>query len=980
MADTGNLTYLPPVNLDLTAHTSGDVSPEEDLFVFWFKIDPIVSSSARLAVFLYSGNDNRNHATYEMRTENKRVPANVLGAASLLQVKNAQGDLVSQSDFLGEADKNDILAEIAEKTWIQQTDEVQFAAIPKKLFRPTSSFTFADVHRIAFIFHNIEDRAQICVGDIILVGGGKNEAGAGTAEKSRGGVQGTYRYRVTFLNSTTGNRSNPGTVTQIARDVNRGYVALSGLPVSSDPQVDAREIWRTMGDGTRFFKIATIDDNVTTTFDDQVADFSGLDSQPGVDVMSSEELPLDNDVPFDDHEQHVILKMTAFWISADAAKGGRIYYSPIGRPESQKGYIDVTQGGDKLQRMVVYQGILYAFSEAKLFRIQGTDPYIAYEISGVPGVSTVSKHTVVSSPFGIIWCAQDGIRICNGSTSRLLNFDPIGRVFRGETAELISPFEGLVAEYARGEYLVSNGSQMLACEVETGAWRHVGHENVTSLYYEWDDDVLQGGKATQVELLEEEGVFTDAGSAITLHWETAAVQMAASDGIPFVERIIVDVDTGSQTLTPSVVSRYDTQSYSTINTSIREAVEIEVQELLLEPGVRLTGTISAQVNLYDIQLEYRMLELGVNLEGHSRFTVPGRWREDLGTAGRIVFEIDPQIKELDQTDTLYIVDRLTVEADTEGVTVTPIIVLENNSVSLTALSTGANRIVNTIDINRVGALNEVQLDGPFFTSNTRPKIYRVEAHLRKLTMGLNVTTTGQRGEAEGRCPDPDTGMLFEVQPMNQMFNNLGQLYFIERVVFETNTGGTSITPSIKIGGGTVSASAFSTSARGYTEREIERIGPIEHLNLAANFTGNVQLYGVEMFIRPVVLGIRLPNGERMEVDGKAVASGTEIIFDIDPADRRFDAQSFVPLVERFFLDVDSASNDITVTLTMENQTIILDAASTSSRDTITYNVNHIGRLRTISIAADFVTNAIKLYGAEIQMRPMPLGVSIITND
>lgn len=978
-AETANLTYIAPSSLNLTVHTSGDASPLEDYIFFWFKIDPFIDSK-RLEVFFYSGGDERNHARFLMRTENKAIPSNTLGIASLLEVKNAQGDLVSRADFLGDKDKNDILGDISEKTWVQQTNSIQFAAIPKKLFRPTESFDWSTVHRISFIFQSLNGGDEICVGDVLLVGGGKNEAGAGAATTSRGGMQGTYRYRVTFLNSTTGNRSNPGSVTQVAKDVNRGYVSLTGIPLSLDAQVDAREIWRTMGDGTRFFKIATIADNTTTTYDDQVADFSGLDSQPGVTVMSTEELELDNDVPFSDHEQHVILKMTAYWISADAAKGGRLYYSPIGRPESQKGYIDVTQGGDKLQRMVVYQGILYVFSESKLFRIQGTDPYIAYEISGVPGVPSQSKHTVVSSPFGIIWNALDGIRICNGSNSRLLNFDPIGRIFRGETAEQIPAFEGVVAEYARGEYLISNGTTVLACEVETGAWRHVGHPLVTSLYYEWDDDVLQGGKATLVELLEQEGTVTDAGTDIDIHWETAAVKMAGNDGIPFIERAIIDIDTAGETITPYVVSRYDTQSYSTISTASREAVEIEIQELLLEPGVRLTGTIGAQVNLYNVELEYRMIELGVTLEGQARFTVPGRWREDLGTNGRIVFEVDPVIKELDQTDKLYIVDRLTVEADTEGTTVTPLIVLENNSVSLTALSTSAARIVNTIDINRVGALNEVQLDGPFFVSTTRPKIYRVEAHLRELKMGLNVTTTGQRGEAEGRSPDPDTAILFEVQPLNQMFNNLGNLYFIERVVLETDTNGTSVTPSIKIGGGTVSLSAFSTTSRSYTERDVERIGPIEHLNLAANFTGDVQLYGVEMFIRPVVLGIRFPDGNRMEVDGKAVASGTEIIFDIDPADRRFDAQSFVPLVERFFLDVDSASNDITVTLTMENQTIILDDMSTSSRDTITYNVNHIGRLRTVSIAADFVTNAIKLYGAEIQMRSLPLGVSIITND
>lgn len=979
MADTGNLTYLPTSNLDLTVHSSGDSSPIEDFFVFWFKIDPNIGTSARLAVFLYSGDDNRNYATFEMRTENKQPPASTLGVASLLQVKNAQGDLVSQADFRGEADKNDILAELAEKTWVQQTNEVQFAAIPKKLFRTTDDFDFSDVHRMAFIFHNIVDGAQICVGDILIVGGGKNESGAGAAEATRGGVQGTYRYRVTFLNTTTGNRSNPGTVTQVAKDVNRGYVRLTNIPTSGDAQVDAREIWRTMGDGTRFFKIATIEDNSTTTFDDQVADYAGLDSAPGVTVMTTEELPLDNDVPFADHDQHVILKMTAFWISSDSLKAGRLYYSPIGRPESQKGYIDVSST-EALRRMVVYQGILYVFSESKLYRIQGTDPYFAYEISGVPGVTSHSRRTVVATPFGIVWCAQDGIRIFNGSISKLLNFDPIGRVFRGETAEIISPFEGTVAEYARGEYLVSNGSQMLACEIESGAWRHVGFENVTSLYYEIDDDVLQGGLASNTQLLEEEGVFTDAGSDFDIHWETPAAAFK-EDGIPFIERLIIDIDTGGETLTPNIVSRYDTQAYTTFSTSTRESFEIDVQELLLEPGVRLTGTIGAQVNLYDLQFEYRMLAMGINIEDNgARVTVPGRWREDLGTAGRIVFEVDPEIKEFDQTDKLYIIDRITVEADTEATTVTPRLVVANSTITLSALSTSTSRVVNTYDINRVGPINEFSLDGPFFTSNTRPKIYRVEIHVRELKLGLNVSTTNQRAEAMGRAPAPGTALLFEVQPIQQMFNELGNLYWIERIVIESNTGGTNVTPSIKIGGGTITLTAVNTSAREYTEISIERIGPLEHIQLAADFSTNIQLFGVEIYLRPVSLGIRMPDGRREEIGGKATDNSSAVVFDIDPADRRFDAQSFVPLVERLWIDVDSVSTEITPSIVMENQTIPLTPEATATRDTIMYNINHIGRIRHIELAADYLNNAIKLYGVEIQMRQLPLGISIITND
>lgn len=855
---TVNLTNEPTSNLNLTVHDSGDTSPPEDLIIFFFSINRFFSSK-KLDVFLYSGNDNRNYAYYPLQTESKATPASARGLASILEVKNAQGDLLNGTDFVSEADRNNTLETIAEKTWIIRTDEVQFASIPKKLFFRSDNFDFSDVHRISFIFQSMDAGVRACVGDILLVGGGKNDSGAGPSDATRGGVQGTYRYRVTFLNTTTGNRSNPGTVTQIAKDVNRGYVALSGIPTSADSQVDAREIWRTMGDGTRFFKAATISDNVTTTFDDQVADYAGLDSQEGVDVLSNEELPLDNDPPDADFDQHIIDKLTAFWISSTASKSGRVYFSPIGRPESKKGFIDVSSSGDPLQRLFVFQGVRFVMSESKLYRIAGDDPYITFEIAGVPGVSNAQRRTLAVTPFGVVWQSNDGIRIYDGARCRLLHFDPVGKLFRGESAENLSAFEGTVATFARGEYYISDDTQCLALDIETGSWRHVGFDDITALYYEWDNDVLQGGRADQVELLEEEGTTSDAGTAIDIAWETAGAD-TPQDIVLFIERVFIDIDTASQTVTPVLVHQYATDTLTTINNSSRSSVEREIQEMVLRPSIRFTGSVSAQVTLYDVELEYRQVELGINIEGSQRVTVPGRWREDLGDNGRIVFEIDPEIKFLDQTDELYVIDRLTVEHDAEGTSITPRIELRNTTVTLSSLSPVSTRTVDEIEIDRIGPINELSLDAPFFTSGTRPKIYRIELH-----------------------------------------------------------------------------------------------------------------------IRPLRLGIRLPDGNRMEVAGRSTDATAEITFEIDPSDRRFDAQSYIPLVERVYIDTNTEGNNISGMLVFENQTVGLASQSSTVRDMLQYDVNYIGRLRELTLSGDFVTNAIKLYGVEIQMRELPLGVSVLTN-
>ena len=105
-----------------------------------------------------------------------------------------------------------------------------------------------------------------------------DEGAPTTAEGAAGSPSGTYTYRVTYL-TEHGLESNAGPASA-SRTVTNKKVELSAMPVSGDAAVIARYIYRDISaDGIWRF-VGQIDDNVTTTFTDNVADASLGSAQP----------------------------------------------------------------------------------------------------------------------------------------------------------------------------------------------------------------------------------------------------------------------------------------------------------------------------------------------------------------------------------------------------------------------------------------------------------------------------------------------------------------------------------------------------------------------------------------------------------------------------------------------------------------------------------------------------------------------------
>jgi len=106
-----------------------------------------------------------------------------------------------------------------------------------------------------------------------------------------GTFTGAYSYRVTFV-SKYGAESNAGPASAIVPTSSHGSVFLTNIPVSDDPQVTARRIYRTVAGGSIYLFLDQINNNKYTTYVDETPDGSlGVTTPPQLGDFSDDNSP-----------------------------------------------------------------------------------------------------------------------------------------------------------------------------------------------------------------------------------------------------------------------------------------------------------------------------------------------------------------------------------------------------------------------------------------------------------------------------------------------------------------------------------------------------------------------------------------------------------------------------------------------------------------------------------------------------------------
>lgn len=512
------------------------------------------------------------------------------GLATLPEITDSERVFVVDAVNTSPAETDNLLVKASDSFMTLEVDAWTLLQIPVAAFQRSGNGAvgWADVQGVRLIVKTNSRGPVTVYWDAGQITGGS-------------GLQGRYRYYITYLNNTTGHRSNPNPTYVEVQDVQREVVTLANFPTPTDSQVSHIEIWRTVGDGSIPFFVAKID-LTATTFDDDYGDYDGIVAGSG-DALSTIALLFDNNKPFDSLGFCLAPHVGRMWWCNDreCGHGGRVYYSGVGRPEAMSAFLDVTDADDQTLALAVWNGSIYCIAESGIFEILGTDePFIPRKVFGAPGMKDGFEHSFKQTPHGIAYQSHDGVRIFDGNFSKLLFFDSVSRIMQGETAEGISDFKGEVATYGRDEYYIADPTNVtLACNLEEGRWRNCGID-ANALHFQDDTGDVIGAYLDQILGFEVPNELTDAGIPIPFEAQTPATLLEVGQVVR-VGFVVVDALTNDEQLTAELELDGVVYPLGLVQTTVRVKTELPVDRTGRVASVRLTGSLSNVVEIFHIE-------------------------------------------------------------------------------------------------------------------------------------------------------------------------------------------------------------------------------------------------------------------------------------------------------------------------------------------------------------------------------------------
>jgi len=225
-------------------------------------------------------------------------------------------------------------------------------------------------------------------------------------------LQGVYQYELTFYNSTTGVESGPSPVS-VEYDLERGgLVTFNNLPVSTDPQVDKKRLYRVGGNLTAFTLVTELGNAVTTYTDDT----KDVDVEGSL-LPSSIAAQAPNGLAF----------ITEAYAMLFGAVGSLLRFTPIGEPESWPVTYFLTFDADITGIAAVSNGVL-VFSKFKTYLVTGTGPtsLSVQVLSSDQGC--LAYESVQTIRGAALWVSSDGICTSSGNQVDVISKDKLGKI------------------------------------------------------------------------------------------------------------------------------------------------------------------------------------------------------------------------------------------------------------------------------------------------------------------------------------------------------------------------------------------------------------------------------------------------------------------------------------------------------------------------------------------------------------------------
>lgn len=221
---------------------------------------------------------------------------------------------------------------------------------------------------------------------------------------------GTYQYKVTFL-SAAGVETEAGSASNAVTIAANRYLALTAIPLgAAGEDVSARRVYRTSDVGTTYLRVATLSDNVTTTYTDDTTDLTGNTE------LSTGRASLPPCRYLVEHHHRLC---GAGSVGADGDER-TLYISNFGEPEVAPASPDlslVTQGtriplsgevDGKIMALASHGDKLWVWTATAMFALTGDMP-LDYSLQPFAQVGCVAHRTACSLKDSLYWLAADGV-------------------------------------------------------------------------------------------------------------------------------------------------------------------------------------------------------------------------------------------------------------------------------------------------------------------------------------------------------------------------------------------------------------------------------------------------------------------------------------------------------------------------------------------------------------------------------------------